>query len=301
MSEPTQNPALSVVIPTRDRRQRLAETLDALATEAVPGGLEVIVVDDGSTDDTRGFLDGMLAAGTFPHPLRLEARAAGGPAAARNRGVSIARGERVLFLGDDTRPAPEALLRHLEMAGAAAPEGEMEVAVQGHVDWDPEREITPLMAFLAPEGPQFYFRGLEHGEPIPFTAVLGSNLSAPRSWLLDEPFDEAFPFAAVEDTELAWRWYRRGRRAVYARDALAWHHHRYDRLEPFLERQRRAGASARRAVRLHPRLLWPLVLRPTAFGTVVALRRLLGRGGREAEWDLACRRAFLRGVLFGAS
>ena len=52
MSEPETTPALSVVIPTRDRRQRLAETLDALATRAVEGGFEVIVVDDASSDGT---------------------------------------------------------------------------------------------------------------------------------------------------------------------------------------------------------------------------------------------------------
>ena len=130
--------------------------------------------------------------------------------------------------------------------------------------------------------------------------MLGSNFSAPRAWLLEEPFDEGFPHAAVEDTEMAWRWYGRGWRALYSADALCWHHHLYRDLEPFLGRQRRAGASARYAVRRHPRLAWDLLLHPTLFGAIIRLRRLLGRGRQTDTWDLACRRAFLHGFCFGA-
>lgn len=288
-------PALSVVIPTRDRRERLVETLDALARESndLDPALETIVVDDGSKEPVASWLDPP----SLPFPLEVVTLPPSGPATARNRGIERARGERVLLLGDDTRPAPGALARHLDAAEARRRSTGETVAVQGHIDWDPEDEITPLMDFLAPAGPQFYFRHLVDGEPIPFTAVLGSNFSAPREWFLDEPFDEGFPHAAVEDTELAWRWQKRGRRTVYARDALAWHRHRYDALQPFLDRQRRAGASARHAVRRHPRLLWPLVVQPTLFGLVVRLRRLVGRGRPSDEWDLACRRAFSAGFL----
>jgi GT2 family glycosyltransferase len=285
--------ALSVVLPTRDRSAQLAQTLAAIADERIDGGLEVIVVDDGGGDAVE-------VPAAYPHPLHVETQPPRGPAAARNRGVAVARGRRVLFLGDDTRPAPGTLARHLEMASRSSAELSTDVAVQGHIDWDPAEEVTPLMDFLAPAGPQFYFRGLDDGRPIPFTAVLGSNLSAPRRWLLEEPFDEAFPFAAVEDTELAWRWRRRGWQAVYARQAVCWHHHRYDDLVPFLDRQRRAGASARHAVARHPRLLWSLVLQPTLWGGVVLTRRLFGRGRRHDDWDLACRGAFLRGFLAGA-
>jgi GT2 family glycosyltransferase len=176
-----------------------------------------------------------------------------------------------------------------------------EVAVQGHVDWDPEQPVTPVMRFLAPEGPQFYFKGLRPGAPIPYTAVLGSNLSAPRRWFLEEPFDEGFPDAAFEDTELAYRWYRRGRRAVYAPDAVCWHRHRYDTLEPFLLRQRRAGRAARRALRRHPGMIGPVALQPFLVGTLFALRhglrRLAGRSRRQELWDLRCRRAFFGGLL----
>ena len=298
---------LSVVIPTRDRRAVLERTLDDLARQAKSdfgGQLEVVVVDDGSTDDTPSFLDqarprltdsGLELIALPPAP------SGHGPATARNRGISRARGERILLLGDDTRPTPGALAEHLRMAER---HGE-EVGVQGRIDWDPEIELTDVMRFLAPEGPQFYFKHLRDGEAIPWSAVLGSNFSAPRRFFLDEPFDERFRHAAFEDTELAWRWARRGRRAIYAERAVCLHRHPYPRLEPFLAKQRVAGRAARRGVLAHPRMLPKVVLQPTIFGAWVTVRHLLrtltGQRRREDAWDLRCRRAFLRGLLVGST
>ena len=291
---------LSVVIPTRNRRDRLAETLDALAEDAlaeeftgdtaVDGGFEVIVVDDGSDP---GHLDALQSA-PRPFPCRWLQQTGLGPAAARNRGVQEACGERILFLGDDTRPAPGCLAVH------AAGE---DTGIQGHIDWDPHVPVSEVMDFLAPEGPQFYFRGLRPGEPVPYTAVLGSNASFPRRWLVDEPFDEGFPAAAFEDTELAWRFDAHGWSTLYRPDALCWHHHPYPTLDPFLQRQRRAGHAARHAVGKHPRLAGPVVLWPTLFTGVVFARHLLrsatGRRRPRDLWDLRCRLAFLRGFLGG--
>ncbi len=289
--------ALSIVIPTRNRVERLAETLRALAEQGSRDIFEVLVVDDGSD---VGTLD-ELAARPHPFPCRWFKQQGRGPAAARNLGIGQAQGERVLLLGDDTRPAPGALGGHLSAVGQASAQT---VGIQGTIDWDPQQEITAVMHFLAPAGPQFFFKGLVAGAEVPFTAVLGSNFSAPRHWFLEEPFDEGFPDAALEDTELAWRFARRGWRTLYAPKALCWHHHHYPRLAPFLTRQRRAGASARYAVRLHPQLLTPLLLHPTALGLAVAgrgvLRTVVGRGRRQDLWDLACRAAFLRGFFLGS-
>ncbi|MEM8997599.1 MAG: glycosyltransferase [Acidobacteriota bacterium] len=281
---------LSIVIPTRDRHARLRQTLEATVAQRREVDFEIIVVDDGSASSAEGATRGLAT------PVRFLRLPPGGPARARNRGAALARAARVLFLGDDTRPAPGALAEHVQLAGRLG-----DVGVQGHIDWDPERPITELMRFLAPEGPQFYFKGLEPRQMIPFSAVLGSNLSVPAAWLRAEPFDEGFPFAAVEDTEAAWRWHRRGWRTVYAPGALCWHRHHYAELGPFLERQRRAGSSARHAARLHPRLVPKLVLEPLLYGLVIRMRSLVGRSRRHDAWDLACRRAYFSGFLTRAN
>ena len=82
-------PALSVIIPTRDRATTIAETLTALASQPEVELVEVIVVDDGSEDDTFAVLE--RAASTLPldlHPIRRPR--AGGPGAARNSGIEHA-------------------------------------------------------------------------------------------------------------------------------------------------------------------------------------------------------------------
>lgn len=283
-------PSLTVVIPTRDRAARLRATLCMLEEEArTDDRIEVVVADDGSSGGTAELLRGFS-----PEALVLRSVKAGGrgPAAARNLAVRHATAPRVLLLGDDTRPAPGALAEHLCTE---------EIALQGRIEWDPARPITPIMRFLAPEGPQFYFKGLRQGERIPYWRVLGSNLSAPRAWFLEEPFDEAFPGAAFEDTELAYRWQRHGWPVVYSERAICWHDHAYDSLDPFLDKQRLAGRAARYALHRHPQLIGRVLLQPILFGLLIAARlawsSLVGRERCEDEWNLRVRWAFLRGLV----
>jgi GT2 family glycosyltransferase len=281
-------PCLSVVIPTRDRRRLLEQTLAALDRQReLSEPFEVIVVDDGSTDGTGDWLQ-LAQFGGFT--LQQVTTRAGGPARARNLGIRRAAAPRVLLLGDDTVPSRELLAAHLRTAAGR------EVAVQGRIDWDPSRPITEVMRFLAPAGPQFWFEGLVDGGPVPFSVVLASNLSAPTRWFREEPFDERYTEACLEDTELAWRWRQRGWPAVYGAEALCWHRHHYERIEPFLDRQRRAGRWARMTVASHPALRWQLVLQPIAFSAVSAARLAL-RWRRRDLWELQCRLAFAKGYL----
>jgi glycosyltransferase involved in cell wall biosynthesis len=89
-------PLLSVVIPTRNRARMVGEAVDsALCQRNVE--VEVIVVDDGSTDDTANVLERNFASRI--RLLRLPHRRGAG--AARNAGVRLASGELVAFLDDD--------------------------------------------------------------------------------------------------------------------------------------------------------------------------------------------------------
>src|SRR5262245_33928200 len=100
--------SFSVVIPTYRRTQTLFPVLDALARQEQPPEFEVVVVDDGSGDDTSDRLSDYRPA----YPFRFFTQDNGGPASARNRGVREARGSVVLFLGDDTVPEPPLLAVH---------------------------------------------------------------------------------------------------------------------------------------------------------------------------------------------
>ncbi len=284
-------PALTVVIPTRNRRLMLQVTLAALEVqEGLAASFEVIVVDDGSEDETSAWLSRQTFENFRLKTLRTEGI---GPAGARNLGISQARADRVLLLGDDTIPQPSTLDAHMGLAGDG------DIGVQGRIEWDPAHEITPVMRFLAPEGPQFWFKGLADGGPVPFTSVYGSNLSAPTRWFLDEPFDETYRSACFEDTEQAWRWSRRGWDVVFGDRAVCRHRHHYESLKPVLRRQHRAGVATRYTVRKHPRLLWALLFQPLIAGgfkaLVVCCKAVVGRVTFEDRADLKCRVAWISG------
>lgn len=286
-------PILSVVIPTRNRQEILMKTLRALGRQRdLDGRFEVVVVDDGSTDGTVDLVRGSVFEVFDQRVIVLDA---GGPARARNRGIADAAADRVLLLGDDTIPTPLALAAHLRAATGG------EVGVQGLIDWDPDMPVTDVMNFLAPAGPQFWFKGLTEGCAVPWAQVLGSNLSAPTRWFREEPFDERFTDACMEDTELAWRWRRRGRKTVWSEHALCHHRHHYATIEPFIARQERAGRWARLAVATNWGMTKKLVLEPLssyAWKKIKVRRwRMVGRGRDRDDWDLRCRKAYLRGLL----
>jgi glycosyltransferase involved in cell wall biosynthesis len=87
---------LSVVIPTRNRAYLVGEAIESALNQR-PGQVEVIIVDDGSTDDTAKVVTERF--GSRVRLLRTPERRGAG--AARNAGLRVARGELVAFLDDD--------------------------------------------------------------------------------------------------------------------------------------------------------------------------------------------------------
>ena len=237
---------LTVIIPTYNRSDLLGRALAGLLDQtAAPESYEIVVVDDGSTDGTAEVVAGVGA----PEPrLRYFRRVNKGPAAARNVGVREARGEIVLFTGDDCLPDKRLLEEHLR-----AHAGEAEVGVIGHVTWHPELEITPFMLFLE-QGAQFGFNKIEDAEKVPAWFFYTANCSVGRHWVEEAGgFDEEFKQAAFEDVELAYRMQKCGLRMVYRPEARTYHHHATT-LEQHLLRQRICGRSAARLWRKHPEL-----------------------------------------------
>lgn len=94
------SPIISVVIATFNRKHLLAGCLDSLANQVSASGLfELIVVNDGSTDDTASYLDTFSA--TVAFPVKVCHQANSGVAAARNQGIALASGDVIAFTDDD--------------------------------------------------------------------------------------------------------------------------------------------------------------------------------------------------------
>ena len=240
----------SVVIPTYGRLDDLRRVLAGVDAQHVPpdAAVEVVVVDDGSPDGTWGWLCREWAR----EPDRIAVRQDNaGPAKARNRGVATATGELVLFLGDDTEPCPGWLLEHLEthrLFGADGP-----TAVVGYTSF-PDDEDSPFLRYINEFGAQFGYLLIDNPEQVPFNFFYTSNVSLPRSVLVDGGgFREDFPAAAWEDIEFAYRSCAEGLRLRYRPRARTVHRHRI-RPRTFCRRQRTSGHSAAIFGGLHPEL-----------------------------------------------
>ena len=249
---------LSVVIPTRNRRSRLIETLDGvLAQRPPPGGFEVIVVDNGSTDETAVALAELEATGG--DLLRVVAEPFRGPAAARNAGAAVARGDLLMFLGDDTEPADDELLAAHVALHATRPEPEY--AVLGKVVWDERHGVTPLMRWLD-TGPQFAYELLAPG-PVDVAGFFYTAQVSLKKAVFDAAggFDARFPYAAVEDMEIGVRLRSRGVVLDYRPELVVLHDHATS-LDRWLERMLLVGRSAALLERIQPSDPSPTVAMP---------------------------------------
>jgi glycosyltransferase involved in cell wall biosynthesis len=167
--------AVSVILPTRDRSALLATALrSVLWQEDVD--LEVIVVDEASTDDTPA----MLAALTDDRVRVVRHQIATGVATARNDGVTLARGDWLAFIDDDDVWAPDKLVRQIQAATAVGADW----AYGGAVVIDDDDRI---MRVQRPMAPREIVSALPHYDAVPGG---GSNVVMRRAtWDDIGPFD----------------------------------------------------------------------------------------------------------------
>ena len=110
------NGLVSVIIPTYNSVAHIRQTIDAVLAQTHPH-VELIVVDDGSTDNTRAVL------AEYGEKLRLVVQSNQGVCRARNAGLALARGEFICFLDHDDVWYPEMIALQLKAFGVDADVG----------------------------------------------------------------------------------------------------------------------------------------------------------------------------------
>lgn len=213
-----QNPiTFSVVIATYNRPGPLLDCLRALAAQTLaPERFEVIVVDDGGEAELAAVCN-RLAPGL---QVRLEKKANGGPASARNHGAALARGRWLAFTDDDCEPEA-GWLAGLEQCFVKYPRA----MVGGHTH-------NRLRDSLFPQASQdiidlVYRHFNDQNDRALF--LTANNMALPRDAFLEiGGFDAEFSAGTAEDRELCERWLQAGNRIVYDPGPRVYHSHHLD-------------------------------------------------------------------------
>jgi len=234
----------SVVIPTHNRMAMLRRVVDALGRQEDAPQFEIIVIDDGSTDDTAAVMSRRAE-------IVFRSQPNSGPGHARNHGVLLARGRFVVFIGDDTIPEPRFLAEHARTH--AESNDDPLVACLGYTGWPHGERVTAFMDFINDYGLQFGYRLIHDGDVVPFNFFYTSNISIDRALLAAHPFDTTFPSAAWEDIELAYRLESKGLKIRYNARAVTRHYHPMN-VDSFARRQYTVGKSGAIFYRKHPEL-----------------------------------------------
>jgi len=198
----------TVIIPTFNRSDVLQRTLARLGlVEHPPERWEVVIVDDGSTDDTEAVAARWIESQRFAARILRQANA--GPASARNRGAAAARGRFLLFIDNDIAVPADFVRRHCE-ALAAQPRS----LVGGRVVHSERLRLTPFGRYRDSVWEQFH-RSHPSDRISETTGVTGQNLSiAAADFRSLGGFDEQLP-GVLADVDLCLKMRQAGLLIVY--------------------------------------------------------------------------------------
>lgn len=225
-------PNISIVVPAYNAASSLDACLHALSRQRLDEPYEIVVVDDGSTDETASI------ASMHSSWVKLVWQAHSGPAAARNRGVQAARGDIILFTDADCEPTPTwaYTLTQAIRAGAAGAKGTYRTRQKG------------LIARFVQAEYESKYRGMSKHNRIDFIDTYSAAYR--RDAFLDTGgFNETL--LVDEDQELSFRLAERGYDLRFIPGAIVYHRH-VDSPSAYFGRKFRIGYWKVKVVALHP-------------------------------------------------
>ena len=252
----SESPSISVIIPTYNRKEELVGLLSSLEKQTLLAtDFEIIVVDDGSSDDTLFYLKTLVAGGK--KNLFFCYQKNQGPGAARNRGMAMARGALFAFTDTDCRPLPEWLEelikpfsdKQVGAGGGAEEHGPAERALGRAIHFCMTSPLT-TGGIRGTSG-----KKMAHYYPRTFNMAISK-----------EAFERTGGFRQLyhgEDIELSFRIREAGLALLYNEKARVCHQRR-STIKQFFKQLMRMGEARVALARLHPKMLEPLHVIPAA-------------------------------------
>lgn len=221
---------------TYNRAQLLGRVLDACFEQTTgPSEYEVVLVNDGSTDETPAVIAGAQTRATCPFTVVNQPN--GGLAKARNAGLARSAGERVILIDDDVLPLPNFVEEHLR-SHAAHPAAIVRGAAINVENFD----VLPAPIYSWRNYSGNYFWTTNVSVPLAALRAVGG-------------FNESFAEYGWEDIDVGLRLRFAGVKAVFNARAIVYHYKPRPQAADVEKMLRQARAQARTAVqlaRLHP-------------------------------------------------
>ncbi len=198
---------ISIIIPVYNSEGTVENCLDSLLNQSYNGEYEIIVVNDGSTDNTVGIVE--------RYPVKLLAQQHRGPATARNLGAKETKGDLLLFIDSDCVADSnwvQEMTKPFENSDV--------VGVQGSYR---SKQFEIVARFAQYEIEERYEK-MGKNRYIDF---IGSYSAGYRRdiFLNAGGFDENFPIASGEDADLSFRLSSEGYKMVFNPNAIVYHKH----------------------------------------------------------------------------
>jgi cellulose synthase/poly-beta-1,6-N-acetylglucosamine synthase-like glycosyltransferase len=224
---------ISVVVPAYNAEKTIGSCVRSLQKQSYGGQYEVIVVDDGSSDNT--------ACAAAQANARVISQKNMGPAAARNRGARSAKGSIILFTDADC-VADRNWIK--EMISSFT-----DVRIAGVQGKYRTRQSGLIPVFVQEEIEQRY-QEISRQKSIEFVGSYAAGYRK-KAFLSVNGFDESFPQASGEDADLSFRLAKKGKRMVFNPRAIVYHTHP-ESLFVYLRSKYYRGYWGRLLYRKHP-------------------------------------------------
>jgi hypothetical protein len=201
--EDAAQPRVSVVMPVHEAAATIERALNSVYAQTYANIIEVIVVDDGSRDDTCQIIEEK-----FPQVRLIHQENAGSPTA-RNRGVGEAQGEYIAFLDDDDEWLPDKTLKQMQ-AFASHPGLVFILAGASDVGYPPPAPAPYALRQLT----------FDHCFPV-ISAHYGCSQWIIRKSVIEEVGGFSVTMRRAQDAELIWRMLSLGYAIAYLTEVLS--------------------------------------------------------------------------------
>lgn len=200
---------ISVIIPSFNSEKTIEKTIQSILTQKTKEKIELIIVDDASTDNTISEIK------KFKNIILIQQKKNSGPAKARNLGAKKAKGEIIVFIDSDCVPEKNWLEEMVKPF-----ENPEVVGVQGAYKTK-QKSVTAKFVQIEIEDRYDLMKKKD------FIDFIGSYSAGYRkkTFLEFKGFNESFPIASGEDPELSYRMEKKGLKLKFNPNAVVYHFH----------------------------------------------------------------------------